>query len=68
VAVVLECLDATAPAAGSGFLGCTQTEWVEEPTFSLPNWTMAQYGEVASAVWLLFAVLFVIRAVRKHAA
>ena len=66
MSVIAECLDDPAPADGSPYAVCTNVVWVNEVSFSLPDWTFEDYGTVASAVWLLLVSFWVIRAVRKH--
>ena len=66
MAYVAECLDATPPAPGAALSACTNVQWVNEISFSLPDWTIVQYGEIVTGVWLLFVVLWITRAIRKN--
>lgn len=67
MAYVAECLDDPPPVGGSEFSSCTSVAWVQEVSFSLPNWTISQYGELVTAIWLFWTVMFIVRAIRKHA-
>jgi len=67
MAIVAECADSTPPADGAAYSACTNVIWVNEVSFSLPDWTFEQYGEIAGSLWVFFIVLWVVRAVRKQA-